>query len=129
MNQPLHVLVVDDEPAIAYVFRRYLEKAGFRVTAAHDAESASEASRLDPVDALITDFRMPGASGAELIQRMREFQPYLPAMIVTGYGNELELNNLSALVLHKPTDAATVVACLKDLLADAQTAARLRDAR
>lgn len=128
MNKPLHVLVVDDEIPIAYVFQRYLERAGFRVTTAHDAETAFELSRHDPVDALITDFRMPGLSGAQLVQRMREVQPHLPAIIVTAYGHEIALNNVPALLLHKPIDPVSVVARIKDLLADAQTAANFRNA-
>lgn len=125
MSQPYHVLVVDDEMPLAYAFQRYLEKAGFRVTVAYDGATAFALSRQDPPDALVTDFRMPGMDGAELCQKMQQEHSFLPAIIVTGYGSEVPFKNVNAKILQKPVEPAYLLACLRDAIADAQTAAAL----
>ncbi|GIZ49998.1 response regulator [Noviherbaspirillum aridicola] len=116
-----HILIVDDEDAIAYVFRRYFELHGFRVSVADDGESALAFVRSDPIDALVTDFRMPGMNGQELIARLRQADPHLPALIVSGYGNEISASLPGVRILGKPVDPAYLVACVREMLADAAT--------
>ncbi len=94
-----HILLVDDEEAIVYVFRRYLENAGHRVTA---AARALEALGAGPVDMLVTDYRMPGMNGAELVMRLRETHPALPALIVTAYAGEVGTAPAGVRILNKP---------------------------
>lgn len=97
-----HILVVDDEDAIAYVFRRYLERAGYRVTAATNPTQALAGASAAAIDMLVTDFRMPGMTGAELIARLRALRPGLPALIVTAYGGEVGELGPDVRVLNKP---------------------------
>ena len=97
-----HILLVDDEEAIAYVFKRYLERAGYRVTAAVDPREALAIGAAGGIDMLVTDFRMPGMTGASLIARLRELQPELPALIVTAYGAEVGVAADHVRVLNKP---------------------------
>lgn len=104
-----HVLVVDDEDAIAYVFRRYLERAGYRVTAATSPTQALASGSAAGIDMLVTDFRMPGMSGAELIARLRALQPRLPALIVTAYGAEVGQMAPDVRILNKPLPPQALV--------------------
>lgn len=97
-----HILVVDDEDAIAYVFRRYLERAGYRVTAATSPTQALAGGGAAAIDMLVTDFRMPGMTGAELIARLRAQRPGLPALIVTAYGGEVGQLAPDVRILNKP---------------------------
>lgn len=85
----MHILLVDDEEAIVYVFKRYLERAGYEVTAVVDPNEALAIGSAGGVDMLVTDFRMPGMTGATLIARLRERHPALPALVVTAYGAEV----------------------------------------
>ncbi|MCC2957461.1 response regulator [Massilia sp. IC2-477] len=97
-----HILLVDDEEAITYVFKRYLERAGHQVTAAVDPVDALTIGLAGGIDLLVTDFRMPGMTGASLIGRLREHTPQLPALIVTAYGAEVGVTAADIRVLNKP---------------------------
>lgn len=117
-----HILLVDDEEAIAYVFKRYLERAGYRVTAAASAADALAIGSAGGVDMLVTDFRMPGMSGASLIERLRERQPGLPALIVTAYGAEVGVLSADVRVLNKPLSPQDLVDAVAQALAPAHPA-------
>lgn len=113
-----HILVVDDEDAIAYVFKRYLERAGYRVTAV-DSPNAALAGGAG-IDMLVTDFRMPGINGAELIARLRALQPGLPALIVTAYGAEIGELAPGVRILNKPLPPQDLVEAVDLTLAAIQ---------
>jgi CheY-like chemotaxis protein len=111
-----HILLVDDEEAIAYVFKRYLERAGYRVTALVDPLEALTIGSAGGVDMLVTDFRMPGMTGAGLIDRLRKVQPALPALIVTAYGAEVG-TAAGVRVLNKPLPPQELVEAVVRALA------------
>jgi CheY-like chemotaxis protein len=79
-----HILIVDDEEAVAYVFERYLAIKGFRVSVATSGEQALEAYRADRPDLVITDYKMPGMNGEELLRRLRALDPALPAIMISA---------------------------------------------
>jgi DNA-binding response OmpR family regulator len=82
------VLVVDDEPTIAEVVSRYLERAGYRTEVAHDgAEALAHAARGRP-DLVVLDLMLPGLDGLEVMRRLRE-DPAPPGVILlTAKGDE-----------------------------------------
>jgi PAS domain S-box-containing protein len=70
-SRTLRILIVDDEPAIRLVSQRYLERLGHAVDAVADGESAlRHIDRLD-YDVIVSDLRMPGLDGRELLERLR----------------------------------------------------------
>jgi CheY-like chemotaxis protein len=79
-----HILVVDDEEAVGYVFERYLAIKGYRVSVAYSAEEALQAFEADTPDLVITDYKMPGMNGAELLGRLRDVAPRLPAVMISA---------------------------------------------
>jgi DNA-binding NtrC family response regulator len=79
------VLVVDDDAAIRAIFAALLEEEGYRVTVVGDAASAiGVLSEGGDWDLLITDNRMPGMSGTELVDEVAELRPQLPVLILSG---------------------------------------------
>jgi len=80
------VLVVDDDPVVGRSFERVLSGKGYAVITARDGEEALR--KLEAYDAVFTDIRMPGMSGLEVAERVKASQPWLPVVIVTGYGTE-----------------------------------------
>jgi CheY-like chemotaxis protein len=80
-----HILVIDDEPAVLDVVRRFLEIAGHHVTC---ASSASEAMDLlaenPPLDLVILDLMMPREDGTSTFFRLRQRWPRLPILVCTG---------------------------------------------
>ena len=117
------ILLVEDDPAVSYVLKRYLEAAGFAVLAASGPREALGLFASTPVDLVVTDYRMPGMSGEELLLQLRSERPALPALIVTAYANELSLQIPGVPVLSKPVDAAELVGMVNNLLLDAETVA------
>lgn len=84
--RPRTVLIVDDEETVTRLLASYLEKDGQRVITRHDGEGALEALKNNETDLLITDLKMPGMSGLELIRKVREFYSDLDIIVITGYG-------------------------------------------
>ncbi len=83
-SQP-HLLVVDDDQRLRDLLRRYLTGEGFRVTTAGDAEEAEAKSEAMVFDLLVLDIMLPGASGLELTQRLRE-QGGTPILLLSAKG-------------------------------------------
>jgi two-component system NtrC family response regulator len=86
MNEPFRVLVVDDEPAQRELVSGCLVKRGFDVTTAGDGASAVARVRHEPIDLVLTDQRMPGMSGLEVLDAVRAINPEIAVIVVTAYG-------------------------------------------
>lgn len=82
------VLVVDDDPVIARSFDRVLSGKGYAVITARDGDEALRKLRDENYDVVFTDIKMPGMSGIEVAERIKATQPWLPVVIVTGFGTE-----------------------------------------
>jgi CheY-like chemotaxis protein len=82
------VLVVDDDPVVGRSFERVLSGKGYAVITARDGEEALRKLGAEAYDVVFTDIRMPGMSGLEVAERVKASQPWLPVVIVTGYGTE-----------------------------------------
>ena len=77
------ILLVDDEPTIAEVVGRYLERAGYSIRAAGDGPEALELARAEPPDLVVLDLMLPGIGGLELLRRLRE-RERVPVVILTA---------------------------------------------
>lgn len=119
------ILVVDDEPRVAFFLSKALEHAdeGYDVSIAHSGEEALEIINHSSVDLLVTDLRMPGISGLELMRWVHNASPQTRTILITAYGNdevETEAHRLEAYrYITKPfsLDAFTQVAqeALRDM--------------
>ena len=88
MKTERKVLVVDDDPVIARSFDRVLSGKGYAVITARDGNEALRKLRDEKYDVVFTDIKMPGMSGIEVAERIKATQPWLPVVIVTGYGTD-----------------------------------------
>jgi DNA-binding NtrC family response regulator len=79
------ILVVDDEPTYRASISRCLTNNSYRVTAADSGERALELLSTGNYDLLITDLKMPGISGLDLIKKIREISPNTATIIMTAY--------------------------------------------
>ena len=82
----IRVLVVDDNEVFRRPLQRALEAAGFEVVAVPSAEDALEALHGSTVDVLLTDHRLPGMDGVQLITRIKATHPALAIIVMTAYG-------------------------------------------
>jgi two-component system cell cycle sensor histidine kinase/response regulator CckA len=88
VSKPL--LLVDDEPALLELLKKYLERLGYKVDACLSAEDAIAQFEADPerYALVLTDLTLPGVSGEEMLDRMQAGRPELRAIISSGYPYE-----------------------------------------
>jgi YesN/AraC family two-component response regulator len=82
------ILIVDDEAPSRDLLREILAPAGYQVLEASDGQEALEMVLQKKPDLLITDRAMPGLGGLELLKELQEKKISLPAIMVSGYGEE-----------------------------------------
>jgi DNA-binding response OmpR family regulator len=85
-----HVLVVDDDPTVSDVVRRYLEQDGFRVRLAADGLAALAAVAAETPDLVVLDLMLGGIDGLEVCRRLRRERPDLPVVMLTALGEEAD---------------------------------------
>ena len=85
MVQP-HIVVVDDDPTVRDVVREMLKAEGYEVTVVSDGASAIRVVKETPVQAVITDLKMPGMDGIEILERVSQLDSQIACIVMTGYG-------------------------------------------
>lgn len=81
------ILVVDDEVGIRESLKKILEKEGFSVETAANGDEAFKVVRRGDIDLLITDIRMAGMDGVELLKVCKSVSPFTEVIIITGYAS------------------------------------------
>lgn len=86
-NIKQYVFFVDDEPEVLKMVGRTLEQAGYNVSCFSRAADCLEHLHYQTCDLLITDVKMPEMDGIELLAEAKRFNPLLPVLVITGYGD------------------------------------------
>ncbi len=86
MTQKQTILIVDDDLHILEVIEARLASADYRVFAAADAEAALDILNTQKIDLMISDVRMPGKDGMDLLKDAHAVHPELPVIFLTAYG-------------------------------------------
>ena len=113
------ILLVDDEPALAAMNRKMLEKMGHTVLDRTNPKEALSDFRQDPAayNIVLTDMTMPQMSGEELVAEVRKIRPDIPIIFCTGFGDRLNDARVAALgvsaFLKKPYGMAELGEALK----------------
>ena len=115
------ILLVDDEDLVVRSIDKLLKKQGHEVLVCRSGEEALEKIKTLNVDLLVTDVRMPGISGVELIKKIREYlgknmRPAIKEIIITGYAEDdmnKEAESLKvADYIYKPFDLRDFMAAI-----------------
>ena len=106
------LLLVEDDDSVRQLMAESLEAIGYNVTQAADGETALHILRQTRPDLLITDYLMPGMTGAELMQKVRVQAPDLPMIIATGYADMKAIEEVIGAnqLLRKPFPLAELAA-------------------
>jgi len=124
------VLVVDDDPVVGKSFERVLSGRGYAVITAQDGQEALNKLGGESYDVVFTDIKMPGMNGLEVAERVRASQPWLPVVIVTGYGSEASEARAKAAgvcgFLHKPLLPETIESSTRQALLKRDSGAQER---
>ncbi len=117
------LLVVDDEERILAALRRALRKEGYEIVTAETPEAALRLLGERRFDAVMSDHKMPGMSGMQLLSRARVLQPGVVLLLITGWTEEIPRDRLSEVgvraLITKPWDDVRLKATLRNCLAPA----------
>ena len=111
-GRPYLVAITDDDQRVLESLGELLESAGYSVRLFNSAEAFLQADVVKEIDALISDVRMPGVDGIELLQRVAIERPQLPVILITAHTDVVLAgssppNNRG--VFRKPVDAAELL--------------------
>ncbi|MBV1857426.1 MAG: response regulator [Nannocystaceae bacterium] len=113
------VLVVEDEPAVRLIVERILAREGYRVLAAEGGAAAlSLVEKERHLDLVLADVMMPGMLGPEVVRRVRELFPNVPALYMSGYADrvldERGVLESPAQLIHKPFEVTGLTARVRE---------------
>jgi len=127
IGRRLSVLLVDDEPLVRTATAEMIRDLGHGVEeAAGGAEGLARIEGGLSIDAVITDYMMPGMDGGALSRRIAEIRPNLPVLLITGYTGPTD-DVLHLPRLAKPFGQAEIAAALGSLFAGDQKVVRFPD--
>lgn len=92
---PVRLLLVDDHPAGLAARTSVLNELGFAITTANSAELALEKFRAEPFPLVVTDYKLPGETGVDLIAKIRVVAPETRIVLISGFVDALGLTEHS----------------------------------
>lgn len=123
-NALRHVLVADDEPHIGRIVQLKLEAGPYQVDLVHDGRAALDRLRSDaPIDLVLLDLMMPGASGLEVLDRLRRLphRRTTPVIVLTARGQDADRERAVELgvtaFVTKPFSPKKLLARIDEILA------------
>lgn len=109
----MKLLFIDDEQTFLKYLAKRLVLDGFTVKTTFSGEEGVEAATKEEFDVAVVDLQMPGIDGIEVQRRLKDLQPNLPCIVLTGHGsveNALESGKYNAFkFLSKPVDMETLI--------------------
>ncbi len=124
VKQPPTLLIVDDEAQILSALQRSLRREGYEIVAAESAAAALRILDERSVDVILSDHKMPGMSGVQLLARAAEMRPEIVRMLITGWVDEIPADRLEEIgicaLVTKPWDDAMLKTTLRAVMGAVQ---------
>ncbi len=89
-HAPRKVLVVDDDPKLRELLRRYLSENQFEVSVAQDATAMNRLLLREPFDLIVLDLMLPGEDGLSIVRRLRAANDRTPIVVLTARGDDVD---------------------------------------
>src|ERR671911_1096278 len=86
MSEPATLLVADDDPGLRESLERTLTREGYRIVLASDGRAALERVQAGGIDLIVTDLKMPGLTGLELLRAAKAIAPEVDVILLTAFG-------------------------------------------
>lgn len=86
-NRVIRILLVDDEADLLDTLSKRLLRQGYTVKMSFSGKKAIEAAKQENFDVAVVDLKMPGMDGIETQKRLRDIQPFLQCIVLTGHGS------------------------------------------
>jgi len=113
----MKLLFIDDEQTFLKYLAKRLVLDGFTVKTTFSGEEGVDAAADEDFDVAVVDLQMPGIDGIEVQKRLKDLQPFLPCIVLTGHGsveNALESGKYNAFkFLSKPVDMDTLIETIR----------------
>ena len=117
-NKGIRLLLVDDEKDLVTYLAKRFSREGFQVSSFTSGSEAIEAARTQVFDMAVVDLKMPEMDGVEVQRKLKELQPFLQVVVLTGHGSfdtALESGRSQAFrYLHKPFDFSGLLEILHE---------------
>ena len=116
------ILIVDDDPGTCTTLKNILLKKGYRISIAHDGEKALTMTQEKTYDIILIDLKLPTINGLEVYLKIKEIDPKLVAIMMTGYCKEMTdlveeaLNNDAYTCIFKPLDIEKLLMLVEKIL-------------
>src|ERR1700677_2508566 len=91
MPEKEKILVVDDEPGVRQLLKALLEQKGYRATCVERAEEAVEILGREKFSLILTDLRLPGMKGEELVAWMKRQRIRTPVIVISAFGDQSKI--------------------------------------
>jgi FixJ family two-component response regulator len=117
------IIIIDDDVQVLRSLCFLLETEGYQVLTFSSAIDLLDHSELPESSCLVVDYRMPGMNGIDLMKRMREKYPDVPALIITGYPDDTiegRAGELGINVIRKPHLDDALLHGIRDMLPPAE---------
>ncbi|MFH0766241.1 MAG: response regulator, partial [Calditrichota bacterium] len=125
-DMPQKVLLVDDEAEFVETLSERLRSRRFDASVVYDGEEALNYVAKDEPDVMVLDLKMPGIDGIEVLRRIKQTNPLIEVIILTGHGSEREEQLAAELgafaYLHKPVDVDALAQVMRAAYAKVETA-------
>ncbi len=114
--EKVNILVAEDEACLRDILKVTLEQEGYRAILASDGDEAIEKMEKESFQMALVDMKMPGVSGKELVSKIKQINPLMPIVIITGLPNFKDEMNLKKQVyqyIYKPFKLDELVEVIK----------------
>jgi two-component system cell cycle sensor histidine kinase/response regulator CckA len=124
-EEKILIMVVDDEEVIRNMVKDFLSDKGYEIIIASNGPEALEKFRQNEgkVDLVLLDMVLPGKSGMEILEDLRQINPRVKAIMTSGYSRDITENNLDKDItsfMQKPFRIATLIQKIKELMSISQ---------
>jgi DNA-binding response OmpR family regulator len=84
----VRIMIIEDDEEMRSLLKDFFEEEGFETDSASNGVDALQALSKDHFDLVITDVRMPGLTGLDILPRIRRLKPEIPVIVMTSYGSD-----------------------------------------
>lgn len=117
MLSPPTILLIEDDASLAGNLRDVLVESGFRVLVCHNGDEGLRMAAVEEIEVVLTDLRLPGLGGMEIVKRLRGLQPRVPVVLMTAHGTvetAIEATKFGAYdYLQKPFEMPVLIGVLQ----------------
>src|SRR5258705_4343235 len=116
MSRAAHILLIEDDTSLATNWCDVLKEDGFKVTVCNSGDDGLRRANKEECEVVLTDLRLPGLGGLELVRQLHEAQPHLPVVLMTAHGTietAIEATKLGAYdYLQKPFEMLALISIM-----------------